>query len=100
MRGVACCCENKGRAHASITKTRTAEGAPAAGGRANALALTESLYRCFLGNAPRGGWVDRLGEDGTRLGDFMPATSLYHLVGSVDELSEFCAGDKSSGASP
>ena len=71
-----------------------------AGGRANALALTESLYRCFLGNAPRGGWVDRLGEDGTRLGDFMPATSLYHLVGSVDELSEFCAGDKSSGASP
>lgn len=53
----------------------------------NACALTALLYEQFLSGAPRGGWIDRLGEDGARLGDFMPASSLYHLVGAVDELS-------------
>jgi len=57
----------------------------------NVLALTESLSSHFLTPAPRGGWLDRLGQDGSRRSDFMPATSLYHLIGSVDELSEFCA---------
>lgn len=67
-----------------------ARGRP--GSLARALALTEALYDRFLSRAPHGGWVDRLAEDGTLLGDFMPATSLYHLVGSVDELSGFSGG--------
>ena len=73
--------------------------AEAAHGRAgcleSVLALAESLSSRFLTPAPRGGWVDRLGPDGSRRGDFMPATSLYHLIGSVDELSEFRAAGRS-----
>jgi mannose-6-phosphate isomerase len=69
-----------------------ARGRP--GSLARALALTQSMHDRFLSRAPKGGWVDRLGEDGTPIGDFMPATSLYHLVGSVDELSGFSAGGK------
>jgi mannose/cellobiose epimerase-like protein (N-acyl-D-glucosamine 2-epimerase family) len=56
-----------------------------------AVASTQALYRLFLKPAPEGGWVDRLGPDGTPLGNFMPATSLYHLAGAVDELWGFPA---------
>lgn len=56
-----------------------------------AVASTQALYRRFLESAPQGGWVDRLDPDGTPLGDFMPATSLYHLAGAVDELWGFQA---------
>lgn len=63
-----------------------------AGSEQRALALTEALYRRFLGPAPQGGWIDRLDVDGAPLVDFMPATSLYHLAGAVDELTEFRAG--------
>jgi hypothetical protein len=38
--------------------------------------------------------VDRLDQDGTPLVDFMPATSLYHLAGAVDEISRFAAVSK------
>ncbi len=61
------------------------------GAEERAVALTNALYGRFLHPAPRGGWVDRLDRDGAPLGDFMPATSLYHLVGAVDELSGFPA---------
>ena len=64
------------------------------GSRERAIALTEALHDRFLGPAPRGGWVDRLGQDGSRLVDFMPATRLYHLVCAVDELSGFPAADR------
>lgn len=60
----------------------------------SALALIEAMHDRFLGGAPRGGWIDRLGEDGSRLGDFMPATSLYHLAGAVDEISRFAAASR------
>ena len=61
------------------------------GSAERAAALTAALHRRFLGPAPRGGWIDRLGEDGSRLVEFMPATSLYHLAGAVDDLSGFTA---------
>lgn len=64
------------------------------GARERAVALTEALHDRFLVTAPSGGWVDRLGPDGSWLVDFMPATSLYHLVGAVDELSGFPAADR------
>lgn len=57
----------------------------------SALELIEALHDRFLSAAPRGGWIDRLAEDGSQLGDFMPATSLYHLAGAVDEISRFAA---------
>ena len=76
-----------------VTEAIKCNLAEALGGRAGSLeravALTDALHRRFLGQAPRGGWVDRLGDDGLPLVDFMPATSLYHLVGSVDALSGF-----------
>lgn len=56
-----------------------------------AVTSTQALYRRFLESAPEGGWVDRLDPDGTPLGDFMPATSFYHLAGAVDELWGFQA---------
>lgn len=62
--------------------------------RDKALATTEALHRRFLGNALPGGWVDRLSEDGSRLGDFMPATSFYHLAGAVDELGGLLRGSE------
>ena len=52
-----------------------------------AAALTQALHGRFLAPAPKGGWVDRLGPDGSPFVDFMPATSLYHLAGAVDELT-------------
>jgi mannose-6-phosphate isomerase len=54
-----------------------------------AVASTEALHLRFLDAAPKGGWVDRLDQDGTPLVEFMPATSLYHLAGAVDALSGF-----------
>ncbi|TAJ92079.1 MAG: mannose-6-phosphate isomerase [Reyranella sp.] len=60
----------------------------------SALELIQAMYDRFLRDAPRGGWIDRFGEDGSRLGDFMPATSLYHLAGAVDEISRFAAAGK------
>lgn len=56
-----------------------------------AAASTQELRRRFLDPAPEGGWVDRLDARGMPLGDFMPATSLYHLAGAVDELWGFPA---------
>lgn len=56
-----------------------------------AMASTEALHLRFLDPAPQGGWVDRLGPDGAPLVDFMPATSLYHLAGAIDELTRFAA---------
>lgn len=52
-----------------------------------AVELAGALYRRFIAPAPSGGWMDRLGPDGAPLVDFMPATSLYHLAGAIDELS-------------
>lgn len=67
-----------------------------AGAADRAVALAQALHGRFLAPAPTmGGWVDRLGPDGTRLGDLMPATSLYHLAGAIDELAAF--GPRSPG---
>lgn len=72
-------------AEALVGRTRSSE---------RAMASTEALHLRFLDPAPQGGWVDRLGPDGAPLGDFMPATSLYHLAGAIDELMRFAAGSR------
>lgn len=60
-----------------------------AGSADRAVALSQALHDRFLVPAPEGGWIDRLAPDGSPLVDFMPATSLYHLAGAIDELAAF-----------
>ncbi len=52
-----------------------------------AAALAAVLRQRFLTRQPAGGWIDRRDEDGRTLSQFMPASTLYHLVGAVDELA-------------
>jgi mannose/cellobiose epimerase-like protein (N-acyl-D-glucosamine 2-epimerase family) len=56
-------------------------------GRATALAVL--LRDRFLTLDPPGGWLDRLDHNGCCVSEYMPASTLYHLVGAIDELSRF-----------
>jgi mannose/cellobiose epimerase-like protein (N-acyl-D-glucosamine 2-epimerase family) len=51
-----------------------------------AQALADLLGRHFLCGVVPGGWMDRLDRHGKPATDFMPASSLYHLLGAVAEL--------------
>jgi mannose/cellobiose epimerase-like protein (N-acyl-D-glucosamine 2-epimerase family) len=54
-----------------------------------ATVLAGLLSRRFLAPALPGAWIDRLDADGRPIGDYVPASSLYHLMGAVDELVQF-----------
>jgi mannose-6-phosphate isomerase len=58
------------------------------GAAAKASALADLLFERFLSGAPAGGWIDRLDAAGNPATDFMPASSLYHLLGAIDELTK------------
>ena len=58
-------------------------------GRAAALAVV--LRDRFLTVEPPGGWLDRLDDKGCCVSEYMPASTLYHLLGAIDELSRFAA---------
>ena len=60
-------------------------GRPDSESRAAALAAV--LRHRFLTAEPLGGWIDKLDRDGRCLSAFMPASTLYHLIGAIDELS-------------
>lgn len=60
-------------------------GRPAAA--AKAAALADLLFERFLAGAISGGWIDRLDAAGNPAIDFMPASSLYHVLGAIDELT-------------
>jgi mannose-6-phosphate isomerase len=62
-----------------------AAGRPAAAGKAATLAARMSER--FL--TSQGGWKDRLDRTGTPIDRWMPASSLYHVVGAIDALSNF-----------
>jgi len=76
-----------------MTEAIKANVAMAAAGRAReeaqarAAALADRLASRFL--TPAGGWVDRLDAAGGPATDFMPASSLYHLLGAIDELAGY-----------
>ena len=71
-------------------KCNLAEGARGRSGFLDkAAALTGLLARRFLEPALQGAWIDRLDADGRPIGDFVPASSLYHLMGAVDDLVQF-----------
>lgn len=45
--------------------------------------VTDLFFSRFTTNAPEGGWVDRVREDGSGCVDHMPASSLYHIYGAA-----------------
>lgn len=54
---------------------------------ARAATLADLLRARFLNCESVGGWHDRVDRHGKCLSEFMPASTLYHLIGAVDELS-------------
>jgi mannose/cellobiose epimerase-like protein (N-acyl-D-glucosamine 2-epimerase family) len=58
-------------------------------GEGRAAALAVLLRDRFLTLDPPGGSLDKLGHNGRCVNDFMPASTLYHLLGVIDELSRF-----------
>jgi mannose/cellobiose epimerase-like protein (N-acyl-D-glucosamine 2-epimerase family) len=58
-------------------------------GEGRAAALTVVLRDRFLTVDPPGGWLDRLDDKGCCVSEYMPASTLYHLLGAIDELSRF-----------
>jgi mannose/cellobiose epimerase-like protein (N-acyl-D-glucosamine 2-epimerase family) len=56
-----------------------------AGSVEKAASLAVLLRDRFLD--PAGGWVDRLDAEGACASTYMPASTLYHLIGAIDELS-------------
>jgi mannose/cellobiose epimerase-like protein (N-acyl-D-glucosamine 2-epimerase family) len=50
------------------------------------VALADRLHDRFLTQDPQGGWMDRLDEHGRPATDFMPASTLYHILCMLDEL--------------
>ena len=64
-----------------------------AGAPGKVAALTALLRERFLGGRPPGGWLDRLDHNGKCVNEFIPASTLYHLVGAIDEVSQM-PGDK------
>jgi mannose/cellobiose epimerase-like protein (N-acyl-D-glucosamine 2-epimerase family) len=77
-----------------MTEAIKASVAEAALGRAGAAdraaELAGRLMDRFL--LPIGGWMDRLDAAGRPAVDFMPASTLYHVLCAVDELDRFSTG--------
>lgn len=61
---------------------------------AKAVAVAEKLWSSFLERVPPGTWMDRLDDQGRPASDTIPASSLYHLVGMIEELLETAADAK------
>lgn len=57
------------------------------GAAEKAAVLTELLLDRYLSPAVRGGWIDRLNERGRPVADFMPASTLYHVICAAAELT-------------
>jgi mannose-6-phosphate isomerase len=49
-------------------------------------ALVDSLFEHYLRDTAPGGWIDRLNRDGQPDSDFMPASTLYHIMSALDVL--------------
>jgi mannose-6-phosphate isomerase len=59
-----------------------------AGSAAKAASLAVLLRQRFLTADPAGGWFDKLDVDGACISRFMPASTLYHLIGAIEELTQ------------
>jgi len=74
------------RAKAWAQRSLQVEGAARADALARMEAACEALMR-FVTEDPSGGWLDRIGPDGRLVREAAPASSLYHIVGAVEETS-------------
>jgi mannose/cellobiose epimerase-like protein (N-acyl-D-glucosamine 2-epimerase family) len=54
-------------------------------------AITENLFKTHLPDHLNGGWIDQIDENGRTAIDYMPASTLYHLVGAAID-SEIACG--------
>ena len=66
-----------------------------AGAQGKVAALTALLRRQFLVGPTAGGWLDSLDDKGRCVNEYMPASTLYHLLGAIDELSRFAGSSPS-----
>jgi mannose/cellobiose epimerase-like protein (N-acyl-D-glucosamine 2-epimerase family) len=53
-------------------------------------AITENLFAVHLPARLNGGWIDQINEKGQAAIDYMPASTLYHLVGAAIESEDVC----------
>jgi mannose/cellobiose epimerase-like protein (N-acyl-D-glucosamine 2-epimerase family) len=53
-------------------------------------AITENLFAVHLPARLNGGWIDQINEKGQAAIDYMPASTLYHLVGAVTDSEDVC----------
>ena len=65
--------------------TRHADGDARAAALADGMA--DVLLERFLGRPFPGGWIDHISADGTPLVDYVPASSLYHLMFAATDAS-------------
>ena len=85
------------RSHRTWPVTEAVKGnlAEAGAGRPGAMdkaaALADRLHEWFLSPVVPGGWMDRLDEHGRPATDFMPASTLYHVLCMLDELEGFAS---------
>ncbi len=75
-----------------VTEALKANLAEAALGRPGAteraVALAACLHERFFVKVAPGGWMDRLDQQGRPATDFMPASTLYHVLCALSELDE------------
>jgi mannose/cellobiose epimerase-like protein (N-acyl-D-glucosamine 2-epimerase family) len=45
--------------------------------------ITDGLFRAHLPSDLKGGWIDQIDQDGVPTVNYMPASTLYHLVGAA-----------------
>jgi mannose/cellobiose epimerase-like protein (N-acyl-D-glucosamine 2-epimerase family) len=62
-----------------------ARGRP--GAEKRLLAQIDVLLNRFFATETPGGWIDRLGEDGKPVTDYMPGSTLYHVICALDVLT-------------
>ena len=65
--------------------TRHVDGDPGADALAEGMA--DVLLERFLDRPFRGGWIDHISADGSPLVDYVPASSLYHLMFAASDAS-------------
>jgi len=72
------------RAKAWAQRAVRVEGAARTDALERMEAACAALMR-FVTDAPAGGWRDRITADGVPVEESAPASSLYHIVGAVEE---------------
>jgi len=79
-----------------VTEAIKANVAEAVRGRPGAeqriVSLVESLRDRYFVGTTSGGWMDRLDKDALPATDFMPASTLYHVLCAADELLRYVEG--------